>query len=114
MRLQDECRYTKHIYIGSQRVVSKIGDFDSYGSDPRRIQYAGSETDGLSVVAQNSSISLDEITRQRCGHHDQQQFYCSCSCISSKLIILFPIFLITEYVLTSDVFTVRSPSASYQ
>ena len=39
-------RYTKHIYIGSQRVVSKIGDFDSYGSDPRRIQYAGSETDG--------------------------------------------------------------------
>ena len=49
MRLQDECRYTKHIYIGSQRIVSKIGDFDSYGSDPRRIQYAGSETDGLSV-----------------------------------------------------------------
>ena len=42
-------RYTKHIYIGSQRVVSKIGDLDSYGSDPRRIQYAGSETDGLSV-----------------------------------------------------------------
>ncbi|MCS2684107.1 type IV secretion protein Rhs [Bacteroides thetaiotaomicron] len=42
-------RYTKHIYIGSRRVVSKIGDFDSYGSDPRRIQYAGSETDGLSV-----------------------------------------------------------------
>ena len=42
-------RYTKHIYIGSQRVVSKIGDFDSYGSDPRRIQYVGSETDGLSV-----------------------------------------------------------------
>ena len=42
-------RYTKHIYIGSQRVVSKIGDFDSYGSDPRRIQYAGSKTDGLSV-----------------------------------------------------------------
>ena len=64
MRLQDECRYTKHIYIGSQRVVSKIGDFDSYGSDPRRIQYAGSETDGLSIVAQNSSISLDERTRQ--------------------------------------------------
>ena len=42
-------RYTKHIYIGSQRVVSKIGDFDSYGSDPRRIQYAGANTDGLSV-----------------------------------------------------------------
>ena len=41
--------YTKHIYIGSQRIVSKIGDFASYGSDPRRIQYAGRETDGLSL-----------------------------------------------------------------
>ena len=57
MRLQDECRYTKHIYIGSQRVVSKIGDFDSYGSDPRRIQYAGSETDGLSVVNSYNMIA---------------------------------------------------------
>lgn len=34
-------RYTKHIYIGSQRIVSKIGDFASYGADPRRIEYAG-------------------------------------------------------------------------
>ena len=42
-------RYTKHIYIGSQRIVSKIGDFASYGSDPRRIQYAGSEADAVSV-----------------------------------------------------------------
>ena len=30
-------------------VKDVIGDFASYGSDPRRIQYAGSETDGLSV-----------------------------------------------------------------
>lgn len=42
-------RYTKHIYIGSHRIVSKIGDFASYGSDPRRIQYAGSEADAISV-----------------------------------------------------------------
>ena len=42
-------RYTKHIYIGSQHIVSKIGDFASYGSDPRRIQYAGSEADAVSV-----------------------------------------------------------------
>lgn len=42
-------RYTKHIYAGSQRIVSKVGDFASYGSDPRRIEYAGSNTDGLSV-----------------------------------------------------------------
>ena len=86
----------------------------SLSSDTANILKSLKEGASISDVAQNSSISLDEITRQRCGHHDQQQVYCSCSCISSKLIILFPIFLITEYVLTSDVFTVRSPSASYQ
>jgi len=32
--------YLKHIYIDSQRIVSKLGDLDSYGSDPRRIEYA--------------------------------------------------------------------------
>ena len=42
-------RYTKHIYAGSQRIVSKVGDFASYGSDPRHIEYAGANTDGLSV-----------------------------------------------------------------
>ena len=42
-------RYTKHIYIGSQRIVSKLGDLDSYGSDPRRIPYAGSEADAVTV-----------------------------------------------------------------
>ena len=42
-------RYTKHIYIGSQRIVSKLGDLASYGADPRRIPYAGNEADGLTV-----------------------------------------------------------------
>ena len=41
--------YTKHIYIGSQRIVSKLGDLASYGADPRRIPYAGTEADGISV-----------------------------------------------------------------
>jgi hypothetical protein len=41
--------YTKHIYIGSQRIVSKLGDLDSYGQDPRRIAYAGSEVDGANI-----------------------------------------------------------------
>ena len=40
-------RYTKHIYIGSQRIVSKLGDLASYGADPRRIPYAGNEADVL-------------------------------------------------------------------
>ena len=42
-------RYTKHIYIGSQRIVSKLGDLASYGADPRRIPSAGNEADGITV-----------------------------------------------------------------
>ncbi|KXB35413.1 RHS repeat-associated core domain protein [Bacteroidales bacterium KA00251] len=42
-------KYTKHIYIGSQRIVSKLGDLSSYGADPRRIPYAGNEADGLTI-----------------------------------------------------------------
>ena len=42
-------KYTKHIYIGSQRIVSKLGDLASYGADPRRIPYAGNEADGLII-----------------------------------------------------------------
>ena len=42
-------RYTKHIYIGSQRIVSKLGDFDSYGADPRRIEKAGDSFNGVKV-----------------------------------------------------------------
>ena len=42
-------KYTKHIYIGSQRIVSKLGDLASYGGDPRRIPYAGNEADGVTV-----------------------------------------------------------------
>lgn len=56
-------RYTKHIYIGSQRVVSKIGDFDSYGSDPRRIEYAGSETDGLSVDYKSKYAAQQQVIK---------------------------------------------------
>ena len=40
-------KYTKHIYVGSQRIVSKLGDLASYGADPRRIPYAGNEADDL-------------------------------------------------------------------
>ena len=42
-------KYTKHIYIGSQRIVSKLGDLVIYGTDPRRIPYASNEADGVTV-----------------------------------------------------------------
>ncbi len=56
-------RYTKHIYAGSQRIVSKVGDFASYGSDPRRIEYAGSETDGLSVDYKSKYTAQQQIIK---------------------------------------------------
>jgi RHS repeat-associated protein len=34
-------RYTKHIYAGTQRIASKLGDIESFGADPRRVEYAG-------------------------------------------------------------------------
>ena len=35
--------------------------FDSYGSDPRRIQYAGSETDGFFVDYKVIEFSLAKL-----------------------------------------------------
>ena len=56
-------RYTKHIYIGSQRIVSKLGGFDSYGSDPRRIPYAGSEADAVTVDYKGKYASQQQVIR---------------------------------------------------
>ena len=41
----EDRRYTKHFYAGSQRIVSKVGDRASYGSDPRTIDRAGNDYD---------------------------------------------------------------------
>ena len=56
-------RYTKHIYIGSQRIVSKLGDLDSYGSDPRRIPYAGSEADAVSIDYKTKYASQQQVIK---------------------------------------------------
>ena len=56
-------RYTKHIYIGSQRIVSKLGDFASYGSDPRRIAYAGSEADAITVDYKGKYASQQQVIK---------------------------------------------------
>ena len=42
-------KYTKHYYIGYQRIVSKLGDIESFGADPRRIEYAGSTVPGVTI-----------------------------------------------------------------
>jgi hypothetical protein len=55
--------YTKHIYIGSQRIVSKLGDLDSYGQDPRRIAYAGSEVDGANVDYAGNMLNHSKLSK---------------------------------------------------
>ena len=35
--------YTKHIYAGTQRIASKLGDIEAFGADPRRVEYAGAD-----------------------------------------------------------------------
>ena len=39
--LKNGGEYTKHIYAGKERIASKIGDFESFGADPRRVEKAG-------------------------------------------------------------------------
>ena len=56
-------KYTKHIYIGSQRIVSKLGDLASYGADPRRIPYAGSEADAVSVDYKGKYASQQQVIK---------------------------------------------------
>ncbi len=49
MVLEKGGQYTKHIYIGDQRIVSKLGDVGSFGVDPRREEYAGEDVSGTDV-----------------------------------------------------------------
>ncbi|WPO78016.1 RHS repeat-associated core domain-containing protein [Flavobacterium sp. KACC 22761] len=60
---QNGGRYTKHIYIGSQRIVSKLGDFDSYGADPRRVEKAGESFSGVKVNYDAKYKKALEITK---------------------------------------------------
>ena len=47
----------------SQRIVSKLGDFASYGSDPRRIPYAGSEADAVTVDYKGKYSAQQQVIR---------------------------------------------------
>lgn len=41
--------YTKHVWLGDERVASKEGNMDSYGSNPAMIERAGANVDGIKV-----------------------------------------------------------------
>lgn len=57
-------QYTKHIYIGTQRIASKLGDVGSFGVDPRREEYAGSEVSGTEMPDYASKYkALQEVQK---------------------------------------------------
>ena len=64
-------KYTKHIYVGSQRIVSKLGDLASYGADPRRIPYAGNEADGLTINYKDKYAKLLQSIKDNYKAFDQ-------------------------------------------
>jgi RHS repeat-associated protein len=51
--------------MGSQRIVSKLGDLDSYGQDPRRIAYAGSDVDGAGVDFAGKYIQSQQTIKDK-------------------------------------------------
>ncbi|MFV0506885.1 MAG: RHS repeat-associated core domain-containing protein, partial [Bacteroidales bacterium] len=52
------------IYIGTQRIVSKLGDVGSFGVDPRREEYAGSEVSGTEMPDYASKYkALQEVVK---------------------------------------------------
>ena len=81
--------------------------FDSYGSDPRRIQYAGSETDGFSVdykVIEFSLAKLQLITPKRIS--TSKRFYYHPNLINKKVckqILVKNYFDDNEYIINDDI-----------
>ncbi len=58
--------YTKHIYMKDERVVSKLGDYESFGEDPRRIEYAGAEAEGHVMPNYEEKYkTLQQVIRNR-------------------------------------------------
>ena len=47
-----------------RRIVSKVGDLASYGSDPHRIEYAGAKTGGLSVNYKAKSAAQQQVIKE--------------------------------------------------
>ncbi|MFV0507419.1 MAG: RHS repeat-associated core domain-containing protein, partial [Bacteroidales bacterium] len=69
--LQQGGQYTKHIYIGRQRLVSKLGDLGSFGVDPRREEYAGSEVSGTEMPDYASKYkALQEVLNVNYTHFE--------------------------------------------
>jgi YD repeat-containing protein len=49
LEVSPQGEYTKHFFAGKERVASKTGDLESFGSDPRRIEYAGHGMEAIHI-----------------------------------------------------------------
>ncbi|MCQ2230623.1 MAG: hypothetical protein MJZ30_02055 [Paludibacteraceae bacterium] len=56
MVASEKGNYTKHIYVGRERIVSKLGDVQSFGADPRRVAKAGDDVEELKAPVNFASI----------------------------------------------------------
>ncbi len=55
--LKNGGEYTKHIYAGKERIASKIGDFGSFGADPRRVEMAGAGIRKINYSGKYSALN---------------------------------------------------------
>ena len=80
-------RYTKHIYAGTQRIASKVGDIESFGADPRREEYAGAnlkevdfgskyEQQTKALLARYDSLGVMNKPRELNDYVGGQSFCC--------------------------------------
>ena len=80
-------RYTKHIYAGTQRIASKLGDIEAFGADPRREEYAGAnlkevdfgskyEQQTKALLARYDSLGVMNKPRELNDYVGGQSFCC--------------------------------------
>ena len=70
--LKNGGEYTKHIYVGKERIASKIGDFESFGADPRRVEKAGE-----SIRKINYKDKYDALGEQLAENYDTFKVACN-------------------------------------
>ena len=63
--LKNGGEYTKHIYAGAERVASKIGDFGSFGADPRRVEMAGAGIRKINYGGKYSALNAQIDNRYK-------------------------------------------------
>ena len=79
--------YTKHIYAGTQRIASKVGDIEAFGADPRREEYAGAnfkevdfgeiyDTQTKALLARYDSLGVEHRSNTLNDYVGGQSFCC--------------------------------------